>query len=534
MFFAPFFRVAMTAPGRQIAFRRAVVMHIFAVAALVGFVIQTPTPAIISAVAQILLVLGFVEGAAMIGWRLTQMPKSQALEFLLISPIQPKRVYLAEWLVGVGRFTLVQLAGLPVVTMLIFADIVETPDLLVLALMPFIWGVVAGLGLTAWVYEPVGVRRIGEMLGLLGVLFYLVIGVVAGENLRLWLNRMPESLGRFLFDSVMFLHTMNPFGIVRYWFASDRANSLAWQRFTNLHLFAAALGTLFLWRGASRLRGHFHDRHYKPLDSSRATQLERIGDKPLSWWAIRRVMEYSGRVNLWLAGGFSLVYAAFLMAGDDWPAWMGKLVFFMFETWGGAPMVATALVVLAAVPAAYQFGLWDASPQDRCQRLELLLLTDLSSWDYCHASLSASWKRGRGYLVGAAFLWVALAVSGRIAWYDAIAATLGAFAIWAFSFAVGFRGFSTGNQTNGIASVLTMGMPLALYGLYRYGGEWAATWVPTATTFLPLKTGISIAWLSGFLVTSLAAYCILRKGLRNCDNNLRSWYNANQGTKAAE
>ena len=32
-----------------------------------------------------LLVAGIVEGALLVGWRLTQLPKSQALEFLLVS-----------------------------------------------------------------------------------------------------------------------------------------------------------------------------------------------------------------------------------------------------------------------------------------------------------------------------------------------------------------------------------------------------------------------------------------------------------------
>ena len=38
---------------------------------------------------NVLLVLGIVEGALLIGWRLAQLPKSQALEFLLVSPLRP-------------------------------------------------------------------------------------------------------------------------------------------------------------------------------------------------------------------------------------------------------------------------------------------------------------------------------------------------------------------------------------------------------------------------------------------------------------
>ena len=73
---------------------------------------------------------------------------------------------------------------------------------------------------------------------------------------------------------------------------------------------------LFGLRAAFRLKGHFHDRHYKPIESGRVDQSEHIGDRPLSWWAVRRVMEYSGRVNVWLAGGFCFLYAAFIVAGQ--------------------------------------------------------------------------------------------------------------------------------------------------------------------------------------------------------------------------
>jgi hypothetical protein len=527
---APFFAVGIAAPARQLAFRRAAAVHVLLVAAVAAAVARSPDSAGVAA--QLLLVLGLVEGAAAVGWRLTQLPKSQALEFLLVSPVQPKRVFLAEALVGVGRFALVCLSGLPVLGLMVVGGLAEPDDLVVLAGMPFVWGVVAGLGLTAWVYEPAAVRRVGELIGLLGVLVYLVVGVMAAENLRLWLEALPEGPGRFLYDAVLFLHTMNPFGVVRYWFAADRVEWVAWKRLADLHLFAGVLLGLVAVRAAVRLRGHFHDRHYRPIDSSRVSQLDRIGDRPLSWWAVRRVMEYSGRVNLWLAGGFALVYAAFIAAGDAWPGWMGKLVFVLFESWGGAPMVATALAVMAAVPAAYQFGLWDPSVPDRCRRLELLLLTDLSGWDYGHAALSAAWTRGRGYLVGAAFLWAALAYSGRIAWWDAVAAAVGAGVLWAFAFAVGYRGFATGHQTNGIASVLTLGLPLLLYALWRVGLEGVASFVPTAAAFVPLKTGVTWAWAGGLVLTAAATGWLLRQGVGRCERDLRAWYDANQGAKA--
>jgi hypothetical protein len=108
----PFFAAAMLAPGRQRAFRRTAVGHVLAVAVL-GYAASVRTLSG-EVLGYLLLVLGLIEGAALVGWRLTQLPKSQALEFLLTSPIQPRRLFLAEALVGVCRFGLVQLAGLPV------------------------------------------------------------------------------------------------------------------------------------------------------------------------------------------------------------------------------------------------------------------------------------------------------------------------------------------------------------------------------------------------------------------------------------
>ena len=526
------FAAAMAAPHRQLGFRRLASAHAVLVAGLVGSAAFAGTDTAVATAAQLLLCLGLVEGATLIGWRLTQLPKSQALEFMLVSPVRPAGFFLAEALVGVGRFALVGLGGVPVLGLMVFAGLAEWADLLPLALLPFVWGTVVGLGLTAFVYEPVKVRRAGELLGLLGVLLYLVVGVLAGEHLRDWLLALPSWLGEFIFDGVLAMHHGNPFGVVRYWFDPFRSQAVAWERFLTLNLVGAALAGLFLWRGAARLHGHFQDRHYRPLDSSRPSQLEKIGDRPLSWWAVRRVMEYSGRVNLWLANGFALAYAAYILAGDAWPAWMGKLVFQMFEGWGGAPLVSTALAVLAAVPAAYQFGLWDATPQDRCRRLELLLLTDLTGRDYLHASWAAAWKRGRGYLLGAGALVFALAWSGRVPVADALAAVVGAVAFWAFAFALGFRGFSTGHQTNGVASLLTLGMPMLLWLLLRAGLNDLAAFVPTAAVYLPTAAGVSWTWLAGVVVMAGVAAYFLRRGVVGCETDLRRWYDANQGTRS--
>jgi hypothetical protein len=529
----PFFVVAMQAPGRQATFRRVVVGHVLVTGLLAVLVAQARSAETLTVAGYALLCLGLVEGAALVGWRLTQLPKSLALEFLLTSPVQPRRLFFAEALVGVTRFALVQLSGLPVLGGLHFTGLVAPHDLAPLFVLPLVWGLLAGLCLTAWIYEPRGVQRVGEWVGLLGILTYLVVGVIAAENLVLWLHALPPALGELLYDGVRFGLDVNPFGVLRYWFTPDRVERFAWQRFGGIAAFAVLAALAAGARAACRLRGHFHDRHYGAIDSSRPSQLEFIGDQPLSWWAVRRVMVYSGKINLWLAGGFSLVYAAYLLAGDAWPPWMGRLVFDLFEKWGGAPAVATAMVILAGVPAAFQYGLWDTTAQDRCRRLELLLLTDLTAHDYWHAALAASWKRGRGYALSAAVLWFALGVSGKAGVAETVASVAGGVVLWCFFFAVGFRGFSTGNQTSGLASLLVLGTPLLLAVCLRTGHAAAANLVPAGLVYLPLDAGLRPAWFASYFLYTAATVGLTRYGLAHCDGSLRRWYDRNQGLKTA-
>jgi hypothetical protein len=493
---------------------------------------KSTTLATLSVVGQLALVLGIVEGGALIGWRLTQLPKSQALEFLLVSPVQPRRVFLAEMIVGVARFGLVCLAGVPMMIAMALGGVIVPLDLWSLAFMPFLWGVVAGLGLTVWAYESHRVRRIGERIGLVGVLIYLVIGILAGENLRLWLMRLPGWLADGCFKMVMTLHHGNPFGVVRNWFANDQGPAAVWPLFIQVNMLGFVLATLFGIRASHRLKGHFHDRHYRPIESNRVDQSEFIGNRPLSWWAVRRVMEYSGRINVWLAGGFCFLYSAFIIAADRWPPWMGRLVFQIFDSWGGAPVVATAMCVLAAVPAAFQYGLWDSTISNRCKRLELLLLSELTGRDYWRASLAAAWRRGYDYLIFAALLWVALAVSGRVAWPDVLAAAMGGLLLWAFSFSVGFRAFSTGRNASGLASCLTLGLPFLLFLLIRYNLTVVAAFIPTSLCYLPLKTGVTETWAAGFIMILAVTIRLTDRGLSHCDSELRKWYDSNEGRKA--
>jgi hypothetical protein len=296
------------------------------------------------------------------------------------------------------------------------------------------------------------------------------------------------------------------------------------------------LGTLGLvaLRGAARLKGHFHDRHYRPMTEVTPDTLGGVGDKPLSWWAVRRVMEYSGRVNLWLAGGFSVLYAAYTVAGDRWPPWLGKVVFQLVENAGGIPALAAGLAVLAAVPACFQYGLWDSSAQDRCRRLELLLLTDLSGRDYWDAAAAAAWRRGRGYFTVAGILWVAALLAGRYTIAQVAGAVAAAVIVWGFSFVLGFTAFARGRQANGLGSFLTLGVPLATLALAKAGWPGLAALTPPGSVCYALLVQPTWAWAIGPMIYGMMALIVGRIARRHCDRDLRGWYDRNAGRRMAD
>ena len=219
------FRLAILSPTRRASFRRAVLMHFAVVAALMALVVHDCTRPTLAIVAQLVLVIGIVEGASLIGWRLTQLPKSQALEFLLVSSVPPWEIFAGELLVGVVRFLLVQLTALPLFCYAVLCGAAEWDDVIVLAAMPATWGAFTGLALTAWIYESKRIRCIGEIFAFAGIGIYLVIGVMAAENLKSWLQELDRQLpglklGDAIFHAVVYLNNMNPFGVVRYWFRS--------------------------------------------------------------------------------------------------------------------------------------------------------------------------------------------------------------------------------------------------------------------------------------------------------------------------
>jgi hypothetical protein len=259
-----------------------------------------------------------------------------------------------------------------------------------------------------------------------------------------------------------------------------------------------------------------------------------IGDRPLSWWAVRRVAEYSGAVNLWLASAFGVLYAVYLVAGTRWPAWLGRQAFVMFDQLGGVPAVTTALVLLAAVPAAFQYGLWDSSSHNRCRRLELLLLTRLGTHDYWNAAAAAAWRRGRGYLAVALVLWLAAVTAGRLSVMSLVAALAAAVVLWGLSFALGFGAFIRGLPASSLGLFLTAGLPLLTWGLSQTAGPLWAALLPPGGVYLSASGSVGLAACCGVLAAGLSSLALARLAFWRGEADLRRWYASQHGRARGE
>lgn len=528
----PFFEQAGRSVTRQRTFRQLLALHLLVLLGALFIYGFNRQQNLVSLLGQALLLSGIVEGALLIGWRLTQLPKSNFLEPLLLTPVPTPLVMLGEELVGLSQLALIHLAGVPILVALVQAGWLHGDQAVVIGTHGLIWGAVTGLGLTAWAYEPQVVRLWGTRFSAAMLLTYLVIGGLLGEQTFGVLSALPGNVGYWIRDAFFWMHFNNPFSVIHL-IGQGRTEGML-PRLLLVDGLGLVAGAFFFLRAAFRLKGHYIDRHFRPVANLTGVDRGTIGDRPMNWWAIRRVSEYAGHINLYLAFGASVAYSLYLVLGDRWPRWLGTHVFVIMEMLGGVPAICTVLFLLAAVPFAYQYGLWDSSVPARCRRLELLLLTELNADDYVQASWLSSWHRGKGYLFAAAILLIAGWYTGRYPLLNTVVCfTVGLCMIY-FYFAVGFRVFARNTGATAIGFALTVIIPLLSWGLSSIGMSNWTRLLPPSAAYYSLTAQSLPFWLpvlACILLCLTASTLLLRRSMSQFDRELRTWYDRNCGKR---
>src|SRR5262249_39051644 len=118
-----FFSHAMRSRERHLAWRRLAIAQIV-IASLCAWLIGAYDRRILAG--SVLLVSGIVQGAILVGWRLSQIPKCQGLELLLGSPVRPAMTFTGEALSAWGLLTLVIVAGFPPLWILAVAGRIDS------------------------------------------------------------------------------------------------------------------------------------------------------------------------------------------------------------------------------------------------------------------------------------------------------------------------------------------------------------------------------------------------------------------------
>lgn len=525
----PFFEQASRSPSRQRAFRRLLIVHQLVLLGVAWLGISARDRNLFELLAFTLLVCGIVEGALVLGWRLTQLPKSPSLESLLLSPLPAPLVLLGEQMVGLSLLAMLSISSAPLLALFVGLGWLDPAHAALAILFALTWGCITGFGLTWWAYEPERVRNWGERVMFVGMMVYFLVGALATEQLFRWFVGLPSYWRIWIVQSIRFTMDNNPFGVIH---RMNMANEPG-LGYTIFWLQVAALGAIFLFvfRAGYRLKAHYIEQNYRPIGPAKGKNRGYIGDRPLTWWAVRRVNQYPGQINLWLSLGTSLAYSLHLLLADSWPNWLDTKVFEIFERLGGISGFTVVLVLLTAVPAAYQYGLWDSSIPERCRRLEVFLLTKLSATDYLAASWWSSWNRGRGYLLTALLLWIAGWSAGRFTFVQASFALASSLALLLFYFAIGFRLFARNTESTSVGFLMTVVLPLMVWGMGST--KWAefARFTPPGLVFYSTRGDIAIGQILVLLAMVAISAWLLRRACDRFDSELRSWYDENHGRK---
>lgn len=485
---------------------------------------------------------GLIVGACLTGWRIAQFPKSRACEFYLVTPVSSATFVLAEIFAGTLRTAYVLMAAFPGTMALLGLGLFSWYDVSAVMILPVMAGCLTEIGLATVAYEPPRVRKLLERLFLGSIVAYLVLFGLLGHYAAPWFfdawSRRFDVSGDSLASFQFLLFYFNPFRLLDSVGNADRT-SAGLPRILAVSTVLSTVCGLCLWRMACRLRHHSREENYAQRSGKQKfTRL--IGNKPLSWWTARRVSQFKGNINLYLAWATVGLFIAWMVFRDQWPYWLAQRQLYLLEVYGGAPLLAALALQMAVVPTAFLNGLWDSNAQVRCRRLELLLTTPLSGWDYLQGSMVAGWTRGRGYVLAALSLWIAMAVTGRISWAACAACLLLAGNFLVLYFAAAFRNFA---RLSDDGSVSTRGLlwsvgPPALT-LLLFQADWTLAGVATPlgavyfASLAPLEQAQAVGTMTGWpwaiivaenLLFLLAAVWSLREGVRRFDTEIREWF----------
>lgn len=484
--------------------------------------------------------IGVLIGGSLTGWRATQLPKTRASEFYLVTPVSDWEIVGGEVLSGMFRTLFVVGAAAPIVALLWGGGWLDASQAAALVCVPCVVGWAVGLGIAVVAYEPLWIRRIFEGLALAGILAYLIAFGLGGRYVVPRLNSLVGYwFGTDLRGAVAVVSPQRLFAV------TDPADAWSLARYVaGVCALSLVLCGLAWWRLSVRLRSHYLDELFGEQRSKKDYN-QPIRHNPLAWWTARRVSRFRGRVNLYVGWTVILLYALWLnlYTRGLWPQGFGVELMLIFTYLGGAIMLGAGALQFGLVATAFMSGLWDSSVQQRIGRMELLLATPLEPRDFLGGCLAASWTRAKGYLPAAVVVWLSALVAERIT-PAAFAGLLLLGAVYAaFYFALAFRFFARVAGDRAAATLgmaMSLGIPAFAVGVIILNWGYAAAFCPLSAMYLlgmkpatleqrfgfGLETLWTVIGVSTLVHLAVTAW-LIHDGLAKFETEIRDWFGKN-------
>ena len=177
--------------------------------AAVWAVVQPQNPSqTLTLLAYFQLIWAFMVGGSLTGWRVTQFPKTRASEFYLMTPVSDWEIVGGEVLSGMLRSAFVIGSTTPVVAILWGLGWLELPQAITITVLPVAVGWATGLTVAVVAYQPVWLRRLGEKLFIVGLIFYLTFFGVLGMYTIPLLNSWWTNFSGY--DLLSTVHMLSP------------------------------------------------------------------------------------------------------------------------------------------------------------------------------------------------------------------------------------------------------------------------------------------------------------------------------------